>query len=93
MMQRLEYVLSRNLDNPYGKKSVFFETFVVPPEDFDKIPETNETEGIKYTFILCKSGVEVFDRYEKDDIGDKEFKVFYEEDIPEKSNCLSGKNG
>lgn len=86
MMQRLEYVLSRNLGSPYGKKSVFFETFVVPPEDFDKIPETNETEGIKYTFILCKNGVEVFNRYEKDNIDLKEFKVFYEEDTPEKSN-------
>ncbi len=86
MMQKLEYVLSRNLDSPYGKKSVFFETFVVPPEDFDKIPETKETEGIKYTFILCKSGVEVFDRYEKDEIADKEFKVFYEEGKLERSN-------
>ncbi|GAB0156251.1 hypothetical protein CHRYSEOSP005_15150 [Chryseobacterium sp. Alg-005] len=86
MMQRSEYVLSRNLDSPYGKNSVFFETFVVPPEDFDKIPETKETEGIKYTFILCESGVEVFDRYQKDEVNDKEFKVFYEEDAPEKSN-------
>ncbi len=65
MIQRLEYVLSRNLDSPYGKNSVFFETFIVPPEDFDKIPETKETDRIKYTFILCKSGVEVFDRYKK----------------------------
>lgn len=86
MEQRLAYVLSRNLDSPYGKKSVFFETFVVPPEDFDKIPETKETDRIKYIFVLCKSGVEVFDRYEKEEVEDKQFKVFYEEDDPEKSN-------
>lgn len=87
-MQRLDYVLSRNLDSPYGKNSVFFETFVVPPEDFDKIPETKETDRIKYTFILCKSGVEVFDRYKKEGIEEKQFKVFYEEDDPKKSNFL-----
>lgn len=86
MMQRLEYVLSRNLDSPFGKQSVFYETFVVPPEDFDKIPESKETEGIKYTFVLCKSGVEVFSRYEKDEVKPKEFKVFYEESSPDKSN-------
>ncbi|MGN7865233.1 EndoU domain-containing protein [Chryseobacterium sp. 22458] len=86
MIQRLDYVLSRNLDSPYGKNSVFFETFVVPPEDFDKIPETKETDRIKYTFILCKSGVEVFDRYEKEGVEEKQFKVLYEEDNPEKSN-------
>ena len=85
-MQRLEYVLSRNLESPFGKQSVFFETFVVPPEDFNAIPETKETEGIKYTFILCKSGVDVFSRYEKDEVEDKQFKVFYEEDSPDKSN-------
>ncbi|MBB4806951.1 exonuclease VII small subunit [Chryseobacterium defluvii] len=86
MMQRLEYVLARNIDSPFQKNSVFFETFIVPPEDFDKITETKETERIKYTFILCKSGVEVFDRYEKKEVEPKEFKVFYEEDSPDKSN-------
>ncbi|PWW29977.1 EndoU domain-containing protein [Chryseobacterium sp. AG844] len=86
MIQRLNYVLSRDIDSPYGKNSVFFETFVVPPEDFDKIPETKVTDRIKYTFILCKSGVEVFDRYEKEGVEEKQFKVFYEEDDPKKSN-------
>jgi len=86
MMQRLEYVLSRNLNSPFGKQDAFFETFVVPPEDFDKIPETKETDRIKYKFVLCKSGVEVFDRYEKEQVEPKEFKVLYEEDSVEKSN-------
>ncbi|GEM_PF-3851886 len=54
MIQRLDYVLSRNLDSPYGKNSVFFETFVVPPEDFDKIPETKETDRIKYTLYYVR---------------------------------------
>jgi hypothetical protein len=86
MMQRLEYVLSRNLNSPVGKQDAFFETFIVPPEDFDTIPETNEIERIKYSFVLCKSGVEVFDKYEKEKPAPKEFKVFYEEDSPDKSN-------
>lgn len=86
MIQRLNYVLSRDIDSPLGENSVFFETFVVPPEDFDKIPETKETDRIKYTFIQCKSGVEVFDRYEKEGVEEKQFKVFYEEDDPKKSN-------
>ncbi|MPS74625.1 MAG: hypothetical protein E2590_15940 [Chryseobacterium sp.] len=86
MMQRLDYVLSRNLNSPFGKQDAFFETFVIPPEDFDTIPETNEIERIKYTFVLCKSGVEVFDKYEKEEPAPNEFKVFYEEDSPDKSN-------
>lgn len=85
-MQRLEYVLSRNLNSPLGKQDAFFETFVVPPEDFDKIPETKETDRIKYKFVLCKIGVEVFEKYEKEEAEPKEFKVFYEEDSVDKSN-------
>ena len=86
MMQKLDYVLSRNLNSPFGKQDAFFETFVVPPEDFDTIPETDEIEKIKYTFVLCKSGVEVFDKYQKEEPAPKEFKIFYEEDSPDKSN-------
>ena len=42
-----------------------FETFVVPPEKFDAIPENDEIGKISHRFVLCKSGVEVFDKYEK----------------------------
>ncbi|ODM52475.1 hypothetical protein BAX95_05635 [Elizabethkingia meningoseptica] len=87
MMQlRLEYLLSRKLDNPFRHKSPFFETFVVPPEKFDAIPENDEIGKISHRFVLCKSGVEVFDRYEKEPVKDKEIITFYEEESSAKSN-------
>ncbi|QDZ60843.1 hypothetical protein EVD19_09825 [Elizabethkingia meningoseptica] len=57
-----------------------FETFVVPPEKFDAIPENDEIGKISHRFVLCKSGVEVFDRYEKEPVKDKEIITFYEEE-------------
>ncbi|MCT4216939.1 hypothetical protein HZP46_15860 [Elizabethkingia anophelis] len=87
MMQlRLEYLLSRKLDNPFRHKSPFFETFVVPPEKFDAIPENDEIGKISHRFVLCKSGVEVFDKYEKEPVKDKEIITFYEEESYAKSN-------
>ncbi|MCQ4142000.1 zincin-like metallopeptidase toxin domain-containing protein [Chryseobacterium sp. EO14] len=86
MIQRLEYVLSRNLDSPLGENSVFYETFVVPPELKDSYPKTEKYSVVHHQAVFCKSGIEVFDRYEKDKIESDYFTIYYEETSKNTSN-------
>lgn len=43
MIQRLDYILSRDIDSPLGQNSVFYETFVVPPELKESYPQSENT--------------------------------------------------
>lgn len=86
MIQRLEYVLSRNIDSPLGENSVFYETFVVPPELKDSYPKSEKYSVVHHQAVFCKSGIEVFDRYEKDKIEPDYFTIYYEEISKDTSN-------
>ncbi|WP_294271305.1 zincin-like metallopeptidase toxin domain-containing protein [uncultured Chryseobacterium sp.] len=86
MTQRLEYVLSRNIDSPLGENSVFYETFVVPPELKDIYPKSEKYSVVHHQAVFCKSGIEVFDRYEKDKIEPDYFTIYYEEISKDTSN-------
>lgn len=86
MIQRLEYVLSRNIDSPLGENSVFYETFVVPPELKDNYPKSEKYSVVHHQAVFCKSGIEVFDKYEKDKIESDYFTIYYEETSKSTSN-------
>ncbi|WP_300690028.1 zincin-like metallopeptidase toxin domain-containing protein [Chryseobacterium sp.] len=86
MIQRLEYVLSRNIDSPLRENSVFYETFVVPPELKDNYPKSEKYSVVHHQAVFCKSGIEVFDRYEKDKIETDYFTIYYEETSKNTSN-------
>lgn len=86
MIQKLEYVLSRNIDSPLGENSVFYETFVVPPELKDSYPKSEKYSVVHHQAVFCKSGIEVFDRYEKDKIEPDYFTIYYEETSKNTSN-------
>lgn len=86
MIQRLEYVLSRNIDSPLGENSVFYETFVVPPELKDSYPKSKKYSIVHHQAVFCKNGIEVFDRYEKDKIESDYFTIYYEETSKNTSN-------
>ncbi len=78
MLQKLEYVLNRKIDSPLGENSVFYETFVVPPDLKDNYPKSEKYGVVYHHAVFCKSGIEVFDRYEKDKIEPDYFTVYYE---------------
>lgn len=86
MIQRLEYVFSRNIESPLGENSVFYETFVVPPELKDSYPKSEKYSIVHHQAVFCKSGIEVFDRYEKDKIESDYFTIYYEETSKSTSN-------
>ncbi|MFP3597768.1 zincin-like metallopeptidase toxin domain-containing protein [Chryseobacterium sp. SIMBA_029] len=86
MIQRLEYVLNRDIDSPLGENSVFYETFVVPPELKDSYPKSEKYSVVHHQAVFCKSGIEVFDRYEKDKIEPDYFTIYYEETSKNTSN-------
>lgn len=86
MIQRLNYVLSRDIDSPLGENSVFYETFVVPPELKDNYPKSEKYSVVHHQTIFCKSGIEVFDRYEKDKIEPNFFTIYYEQTSKNTSN-------
>ncbi|WP_344832833.1 zincin-like metallopeptidase toxin domain-containing protein [Chryseobacterium ginsenosidimutans] len=86
MIQRLNYVLSKNSDSPLGENSVFYETFVVPPELKDSYPKSEKYSVVHHQAVFCKSGIEVFDRYEKDKIEPDYFTIYYEETSKNTSN-------
>ncbi|THV63068.1 zincin-like metallopeptidase toxin domain-containing protein [Chryseobacterium candidae] len=78
MIQRLNYVLSRDIGSPLGENSVFYETFVVPPELKDSYPQSEKYSVVHHQAVFCESGTEVFDRYEKDPIEPDYFIIYYE---------------
>lgn len=78
MIQRLDYVLSRDIDSPLGENSVFYETFVVPPELKESYPKSEKYSVVHHQAVFCESGTEVFDRYEKDSIESNYFTIYYE---------------
>ncbi|WP_165835377.1 zincin-like metallopeptidase toxin domain-containing protein [Chryseobacterium viscerum] len=86
MIQRLNYVLSRDIHSPLGENSVFHETFVVPPELKDSYPKSEKYSVVHHQAIFCKSGIEVFDRYKKDKIESDYFTIYYEETSKNTSN-------
>jgi hypothetical protein len=86
MIQRLDYVLSRGIDSPLGENSVFYETFVVPPELKDNYPKSEKYSVVHHQAVFCKSGIEVFDKYEKDKIEPDYFTIYYEETSKNTSN-------
>ncbi|ANF50776.1 hypothetical protein A0O34_09695 [Chryseobacterium glaciei] len=86
MTQRLQYVLSRELESPLGENSIFYETFIVPPELKDSYPKSEKYSIVHHQAIFCKSGIEVFDRYEKDKIESDYFTIYYEETSKNTSN-------
>ncbi|WP_164998559.1 zincin-like metallopeptidase toxin domain-containing protein [Chryseobacterium sp. 3008163] len=86
MIQKLEFVLNRNIDSPLGENSVFYETFVVPPELKDSYPKSEKYSIVHHQAVFCKSGIEVFDKYEKDKIESDYFTIYYEETSKNTSN-------
>lgn len=58
---------------------MFYETFVVPPELKDSYPKSEKYSVVHHQAVFCKSGIEVFDRYEKDKIEPDYFTIYYEE--------------
>ncbi|WP_426476930.1 zincin-like metallopeptidase toxin domain-containing protein [Chryseobacterium sp. CBSDS_008] len=78
MIQRLDYVLSREIDSPLGKNSVFYETFFIPPELKESYPKSEKYSVVHHQAVFCESGTEVFDRYEKDPIEPDYFTIYYE---------------
>jgi len=86
MIQRLDYVLSRNSDSPLGESSIFYETFVVPPELKESYPKSEKYSVVHHQAVFCESGTEVFDRYEKDPIEPDYFTIYYEMTSKKTSN-------
>ncbi|PTT33991.1 hypothetical protein DBR28_14060 [Chryseobacterium sp. HMWF028] len=78
MIQRLDYVLSRDIDSALGENSVFYETFVVPPELKKSYPKSEKYSVVHHQAVFCESGTDVFDRYEKDPIEPDYFTIYYE---------------
>ncbi|WP_332453644.1 zincin-like metallopeptidase toxin domain-containing protein [Chryseobacterium aquaticum] len=78
MIQRLDYILGRDIDSPLGDNSVFYETFVVPPDLKDSYPKSEKYSVVHHQAVFCESGTEVFDRYEKDPIEPDYFTIYYE---------------
>ncbi|WP_370899423.1 zincin-like metallopeptidase toxin domain-containing protein [Chryseobacterium gossypii] len=78
MIQRSNYVLNRGIASPLGENSVFYETFVVPPESKDSYPKSEKYSVIHHQAVFCETGTEVFDRYEKDPIESNYFTIYYE---------------
>lgn len=86
MIQRLNYVLSRDIESPLSENSVFYETFIVPPESKENYPKSDRYSVVHHQAVFCKSGIEVFDRYEKDPIESNYFTIYYEETSKNTSN-------
>ncbi|SEM14528.1 EndoU nuclease [Chryseobacterium taichungense] len=78
MERRLVYVLSREFDSPLGQNSLFYETFVVPPEKKATYPPSEKYTMVHHQAVFCESGTEVFDKYEKDPIEPDYFTIYYE---------------
>lgn len=77
-MQRLDYVLSRDIDSPLEENSIFYETFIVPPELKENYPTSEKYSVVHHQSVFCETGTEVFDRYEKDPIESNYFTIYYE---------------
>ena len=86
MIQRLNYILGRDMNNPLKEKSIFYETFIVPPELKESYPKSEKYSVVHHQIVFCKSGREVFDRYEKDPIESNYFTIYYEETSKNTSN-------
>lgn len=86
MIQRLNYILGRDINNPLKEKSIFYETFIVPPELKESYPKSEKYSVVHHQIVFCKSGIEVFDRYEKDPIESNYFTIYYEETSKNTSN-------
>lgn len=86
MIRRLNYVLSRDIESPLSENSVFYETFIVPPESKENYPKSDRYSVVHHQAVFCKSGIEVFDRYEKDKIEPDYFTIYYEETSRSTSN-------
>lgn len=78
MERRLAYLLSREFDSPLGQNSLFYETFVVPPEKKVNYPPSEKYTMVHHQAVFCESGTEVFDKYEKDPIEPDYFTIYYE---------------
>jgi hypothetical protein len=86
MIQRLNYILGRDIKSPLKEKSIFYETFIVPPELKESYPKSEKYSVVHHQIVFCKSGIEVFDRYEKDPIESNYFTIYYEETSKNTSN-------
>lgn len=78
MERRLAYILRREFDSPLGQNSMFYETFVVPPEKKVNYPPSQKYTIVHHQAVFCESGTEVFDKYEKDPIEPDYFTIYYE---------------
>ncbi|QLL57193.1 MULTISPECIES: hypothetical protein [Empedobacter] len=75
------------IESPFGKQSIFYNYFVTISNPKDKV--IKDEKKFYTNFIACKSGSEVFERYNDDqNIADNEMNIYCEEEVLESQTSL-----